>query len=327
MELKRIMTLALGCSILGGGATLADEPVARPDGTTITPVSQSLGEQVVYPNGCPVVYETFNDTYPPNYGSGWTISDWPTIGCWGPAHKFTVTSDYALCQILVSATHVTGINQYLVRLHADDTGGNEPGTEMGSWEFFNIPQNQAGPTPLLEADATGICLESGQSYWLSIIASGGGSNSWGVLRMSTQPGNERQSSTWKCSFWEARGVINSGAWRVTGNEGCGGGPTLRISGDCPGRVTVAWADATPSRPMGIALANSTGSYTLPGGICAGTQLGLSSSGLQLVYSGNTGANGSGQVSSNAGTGACRKYLQMIVVDGSPCTTSNVVQIP
>ncbi len=110
-------------------------------------------------------------------------------------------------------------------------------------------------------------------------------------------------------------------------ECSGGGPTLRISGDCPGRVTVAWANATPSRPMGIALANSTGSYTLPGGICAGTQLGLSSSGLQLVYSGNTGANGSGQVSSNAGTGACRKYLQMIVVDGSPCTTSNVVQIP
>lgn len=110
-------------------------------------------------------------------------------------------------------------------------------------------------------------------------------------------------------------------------ECSGGGPTLRISGDCPGRVTVAWANATPSRPMGIALANSTGSYTLPGGICAGTQLGLSSSGLQLVYSGNTGANGSGQVSSNAGTGACRKYLQMFVVDGSPCAASNVVQIP
>ncbi len=107
----------------------------------------------------------------------------------------------------------------------------------------------------------------------------------------------------------------------------GGGPTLRISGDCPGRITVAWADATPSRPMGIALANSTGSFVIPGGACGGTQLGLSNSGLQLVYSGNTGASGSGQVSSNAGTLACGKYLQMVVVDGSPCTTSNVVQIP
>ncbi len=106
-----------------------------------------------------------------------------------------------------------------------------------------------------------------------------------------------------------------------------GGLFLRVSGDCPGRVTVSWSNATPSRPMGIALANSTGNFTVPGGVCGGTLLGLSNSGLQLVYTGNTGANGSGSVSSNAGTAACRKFLQMVVADGSPCDTSNVVQIP
>lgn len=103
--------------------------------------------------------------------------------------------------------------------------------------------------------------------------------------------------------------------------------SLRITGVCPGRVTVSWSNATPSRPMGIALANSTGNFVIPGGACAGTQTGLSNSGLQLVYQGNTGANGSGNVSSNAGTAACLKYLQMFVVDGSPCDASNVVQIP
>ncbi len=110
-------------------------------------------------------------------------------------------------------------------------------------------------------------------------------------------------------------------------EYSGGGAFLRISGTCPGRVTVSWSGATPSRPMGIVFASSTGNFTIPGGLCGGTQLGLSSNGLQLVYTGNTGSNGSGQVSSNAGTPACRKYLQMVIADGSPCNTTNVVQIP
>ncbi len=102
---------------------------------------------------------------------------------------------------------------------------------------------------------------------------------------------------------------------------------LRITGPCPGRVTVSWSNATPSRPMGIVFSSNTGNFVIPGGVCAGTQTGLSSAGIQLVYTGNTGPNGSGQVSSNAGTAACRKYLQMFVADGSPCAASNVVQIP
>jgi len=122
----------------------------------------------------------------------------------------------------------------------------------------------------------------------------------------------------------ARFSANVAQWLGSGG---GGGLTLSISGLCPGRVTVSWSNATPSRPMGIILANGTGNFVVPGGVCAGTQTGLGSAGLQLVYTGNTGANGSGNVSSTAGTAACRKYLQMIVADGSPCSASNVVQIP
>lgn len=126
-------------------------------------------------------------------------------------------------------------------------------------------------------------------------------------------------------------LIGSGGYNDTrGMEflgGGGGGPSIRISGQCPGRVTVAWSNATPGRPMGILFANSTGSFVIPGGVCAGTQTGLSSAGLQLVFSGSTGPNGSGQVSANAGTPACRRFLQMVIADGSPCATSNVAQIP
>ena len=104
-----------------------------------------------------------------------------------------------------------------------------------------------------------------------------------------------------------------------------GGFTLGLSGSCPGTVTVSWSDATPSSMMGIVFANGTGNFTIPGGPCSGTTLGLGSAGLRLVNTISTGS-GSGSVNGTAGTAACGHYLQLVVVDGSPCTTSNVAQI-
>jgi len=103
------------------------------------------------------------------------------------------------------------------------------------------------------------------------------------------------------------------------------GLSLSLRGTCPGTITLAWSGATPNKTMGIAFANTTGSFVIPGGPCGGTQLGLSSSGLQLVNTISTGS-GSGTVNGNAGTAACSHYLQLVVVDASPCTTSNVAQI-
>jgi len=108
---------------------------------------------------------------------------------------------------------------------------------------------------------------------------------------------------------------------TSGNAGL----SLSLRGTCPGTITLAWSGATPNKTMGIAFANTTGSFVIPGGPCGGTQLGLSSSGLQLVNTISTGS-GSGTVNGNAGTAACSHYLQLVVVDASPCTTSNVAQI-
>ncbi|MCC6907460.1 MAG: hypothetical protein IT430_05920 [Phycisphaerales bacterium] len=104
------------------------------------------------------------------------------------------------------------------------------------------------------------------------------------------------------------------------------GPTLRVTGACPGVVTVAWFDATPNSQMGIVFASTTGNLIIPNGPCQGTQLGLSAQNIQLVNTVNTGG-GSGQVSGNAGAGACGGYLQLVIVDGSPCATSNGAQLP
>lgn len=101
---------------------------------------------------------------------------------------------------------------------------------------------------------------------------------------------------------------------------------IAVEGDCPGRITVRWEGATPDRWAGLWFSRSQGSFTLPGP-CAGTVLGLGPNGLRLARVFQSGPEGEGVMAGRAPSYACGGYLQMIVQDGNPCTTSNVVQIP
>lgn len=103
----------------------------------------------------------------------------------------------------------------------------------------------------------------------------------------------------------------------------GGGYRLRVSGQCPGQVTVEWSNATPSRQQGLVFGANQGRTTIPNGACQGTILGVQGN-VRLVNTFGTG-NGAGSVSGNAGTGACGGYLQL--VESGSCNTSNVAQIP
>ncbi len=103
-----------------------------------------------------------------------------------------------------------------------------------------------------------------------------------------------------------------------------GGYRLSVRGRCPGSVTVEWSGANPGRNQGLVFGANQGSTTIPGGACQGTQLGLQGQ-VRLVNSFGTGPNGSGTVSGNAGTGACRGFLQLVEVPS--CNVSNVGQIP
>lgn len=105
--------------------------------------------------------------------------------------------------------------------------------------------------------------------------------------------------------------------------GGGGGYILRVGGDCPGRVTIDWAGATPNVQQGIVFGQREGSTTIPNGACQGTVLGIAGS-VRLVNVIGTG-NGSGSSGGNAGTGACGGKLQL--VEGGSCNTSNVGTIP
>jgi len=108
--------------------------------------------------------------------------------------------------------------------------------------------------------------------------------------------------------------------------GGAGGFRLTLRGDCPGTVTLEWSGATPSSPMGIVFASNEGNVIIPSGPCAGTQLGLGTQNLRLYAQVNSGS-GSGSINGTAGTAACGGFVQLVVVDGSPCTTSNVAQVP
>jgi len=98
--------------------------------------------------------------------------------------------------------------------------------------------------------------------------------------------------------------------------------TLRLSGNCPGTITVSWSNATPSRQQGIVFGANQGSTTIPNGPCQGTILGVQGS-VRLVNTIGTGS-GSGSVNGQAGTAACGHFLQL--VESGSCNTSNVAQI-
>ncbi|MCC6906732.1 MAG: hypothetical protein IT430_02210 [Phycisphaerales bacterium] len=125
---------------------------------------------------------------------------------------------------------------------------------------------------------------------------------------------------------------SNGGSQIEGNtawdniEVIAGPPSLSLSvtGACPGTVTVAWNNATPNTQLAIVFGQNQGSTIIPGGPCAGTELGVQN-GVQLIRTVSSGANGNGSVNGAAGTAACGRYLQL--VEAGSCDTSNVDQIP
>lgn len=108
-------------------------------------------------------------------------------------------------------------------------------------------------------------------------------------------------------------------------SGTTAGLSLEVNGDCPGTIFVSWSGATPNSDMGVVFAYNEGSFVVPGGPCAGTELGLGRGGLRLATVLDSGS-GSGRAEGRVVACACGGFLQLIVVE-NPCTTSNVAQIP
>lgn len=118
-------------------------------------------------------------------------------------------------------------------------------------------------------------------------------------------------------------------WRSEARAQSAGPDSLAISlnGSCPGRMTMQWTGARPERPCALACADNEGQTLISWGPCWGVRLGLGTHNLRAVAFFRTGPGGSGRLTGIASSQMCGGYLQMIVWDGTPCSTSNVVQIP
>lgn len=103
-------------------------------------------------------------------------------------------------------------------------------------------------------------------------------------------------------------------------------PRIDLTGDCPGAVTFRWDRATPNTNAALIVARETGHFTIPATACTGTVLQLERN-LRVVTFFRTGSEGRGELTGRASQDLCGQFAQMVVVDGIPCATSNVVQIP
>ena len=100
--------------------------------------------------------------------------------------------------------------------------------------------------------------------------------------------------------------------------------TISLEGECPGEMTVSWDGAVPDRWAVLLTSRIRGPWIVPGTTCGGTVLGIVAPTLRVVF--RTDEDGSGSMQGFVPNGLCGQYLQMVVLEGHPCQTSNVVQI-
>lgn len=105
------------------------------------------------------------------------------------------------------------------------------------------------------------------------------------------------------------------------------GPNLRVRASCPtgGPARIGWANASPDRTAVLLISPGTGTIRIPNRYpCAGTELGLASSGLRLAWQGRNDAGGGRVINTAAPPGACGQFVQLL--DVSTCNVSEVVQV-
>lgn len=100
-------------------------------------------------------------------------------------------------------------------------------------------------------------------------------------------------------------------------------PQLVVVGDCPGEMTIIAAGMTPQRALGLYGSETEGPFTMGGGACLGTELGLD--GATPIGPRITDELGMTSLTATLGQAWCGIKLQ--VVDSVSCAVSNVTTIP
>jgi hypothetical protein len=180
-------------------------------------------------------------------------------------------------------------------------------------------------------DMTWLAPLGAGTYWIEIGSNGNVAYSgpW-ANHVVPRDGNENSifytvgTATWAVNA--ANGVGWDYPFKLEYSGG-GGGYTLSVTGSCPGNVTISWTGAG-SGQHGLVLGNQLGQTTIPQTEpCAGTILGIQGGVMLIDPPGifSTGG-GSGSISGNCPGAVSGKRVQG-VKGGTPCTTSNVIQLP
>ncbi|MCL4198352.1 MAG: right-handed parallel beta-helix repeat-containing protein [Phycisphaerales bacterium] len=105
------------------------------------------------------------------------------------------------------------------------------------------------------------------------------------------------------------------------------GLNLALRTSCPdgGSARIGWANGSPDRTAVLLISPGTGTIRIPNRYpCAGTELGLASTGLRIAWQGSNDADGGRVLNTTAPPGACGQFVQLL--DVSTCNVSDVVPI-
>lgn len=97
------------------------------------------------------------------------------------------------------------------------------------------------------------------------------------------------------------------------------GPSVSLGGTCPGPMSVNASGMTVGGPVAFAY-GTPGSFTAPGGPCAGLTVGINSPTILAVISADGGGNAT--LAGNAPSNGCGN-IAVIAVDVATCVSSNV----
>lgn len=205
--------------------------------------------------------------------------------------------------------------------------GNE--LNAGAWTLLGsatgLLANGPGVATPVDLSGNGVVFAAGQSYGLLVVSSNGQTLEYTTGAPTTFSGTHCELTTNGGSlypfsfFWPDR-VWNGALYTEPAGPS---GPTLGMSGSCPGAVQLTVANCTPAGRVAFAYSRTPGAWTLPNTICAGTLLPL----VQPTLLGLQTADPSGAASfgGNAPAAACGQ-VSVMALDLTSCTPSNALAL-
>jgi hypothetical protein len=153
---------------------------------------------------------------------------------------------------------------------------------------------------------TDTSLNSGDTYSPSLDISSYAGNA------SVQVG-VHFSGDWAQEWWVDNVVVD--------DQAPSGGPSMTVSGTCPGTMTLSGSGMTASGAVAIVY-GPAGSFTVPGGSCAGLVLDIAAPTLGAVVTAD--AAGDVSISPSIPGAACGSTVQMIDLTACAATNSEIL---